>query len=120
MNLAITGATSGIGIETVKALAPDFKDIFLLVRNSDKAEELIGQWIEEGYSSNFHVISCDLSDLSTVAIAAEKIKALCPNLDVLINNAGGIFRDRQTTADGLEWAFSVNHLGHFLLTQRLM
>src|SRR5690606_1219345 len=104
--------------ETVKALAPDFKDIFLLVRNTDRADELIAQWNGDGYSSNFHVIHCDLSDLASVVAATEKIKALCTRLDVLINNAGGVFKDRKTSKDGLEWAFSVNHLGHFLLTQR--
>jgi len=120
MNLAITGATSGIGVETVKALAPNFKEIFLLVRNTEKADELIAQWTDEAYSSNFHVIPCDLSDLSTVAAAAEKIQTLCPQLDVLINNAGGINKDRIVTKDGLELSFSINHLGHFLLTERLM
>ena len=120
MNLAITGATSGIGVETVKALAPNFKEIFLLVRNTKKADELIAQWTDEAYSSNFHVIPCDLSDLSTVAAAAEKIQTLCPQLDVLINNAGGINKDRIVTKDGLELSFSINHLGHFLLTERLM
>lgn len=120
MNLAITGATSGIGVETVKALTPSFKNIFLLVRNVDRAEELIAQWAEESHAPRFHVIPCDLSDLKTVVAATEQIKARCLRLDVLINNAGGIFKDRQTTNDGLEWAFSVNHLGHFLLTQQLL
>ena len=120
MNLAITGATSGIGIETVKALAPNFAEVFLLVRNTERAEQLVAQWTEEGHSANFHVIPCDLADLKTVAAAAEKIKAKCSQLDVLINNAGGINKERKITKDGLELSFSVNHLGHFLLTQRLM
>lgn len=120
MNLVITGATSGIGVETVKALAPSCKTIFLLVRNIDRAEELVAQWAEEGHTCSFHVILCDLSELKTVVAATEQVKALCPRLDVLINNAGGIFKDRQTTKDNLEWAFSINHLGHFLLTKRLM
>jgi NAD(P)-dependent dehydrogenase (short-subunit alcohol dehydrogenase family) len=120
MNLAITGATSGIGIETVKALAPNCKQIYLLVRNIERADELINQWTGRGYSSKFHVIPCDLSDLGTVMAATEKMKALCPQLDVLINNAGGIFKERQLTKDGIESSFSINHLGHFLLTRRLM
>lgn len=120
MNLAITGATSGIGTETVKALAPRFKQIFLLVRNTEKAQNLVNQWKGDGYSSSFHIIPCDLANLATVAHAAEKITQRCQHLDVLINNAGGIFRDRQFTENGLERSFSINHLGHFLLTKQLL
>lgn len=120
MNLAITGATSGIGIETVRALAPRFKKVFLLVRNGQKAKELIAQWNNEGCSATFHVISCDLADLQTVAVAADKVKSLCAQLDVLINNAGGINRAKNITRDGLELSFSTNHLGHFFLTLQLM
>lgn len=120
MNLAITGATSGIGTETVKALASGFKQVFLLVRNTSKAKGLITQWKEDGCSSIFHVIPCDLSDLETVAAAAEKIKTQCQHLDVLINNAGGVFEEKKLTKDGVESSFSINHLGHFLLTKRLL
>lgn len=120
MTLAITGATSGIGTETVKALAPQFGKIFLLVRNTEKAQQMVNQWIAEGSTANFHVIYCDLADLKTVAAAAEQIKAKTDRINVLINNAGGVNKDRKVTKDGLESSFSTNHLGHFLLTKKLM
>lgn len=120
MNLAITGATSGIGMETVKALAPQFQEIFLLVRNKEKAERLIAEWSENGCTSNFHIVYCDLMDLGTVAAAAEQIKTHTDHLDVLINNAGGVHGEREVTKDGLEASFSSNYLGHFLLTKKLI
>lgn len=120
MNLAITGGTSGIGMETVKSLAPKFKIIFLLVRNEQKADKLIAQWRTEGHLSDYRVIYCDLTDLESVVSAADQIKAQTDHLDVLINNAGSVNQEREVTKDGLEFAFSINHLGHFLLTNQLM
>lgn len=120
MNLAITGATSGIGKETVKALAPKFREIFLLARNKKKAKKLIEDIGAVAPSSRCHLIYCDLMDLKTVAAAAEQIKIQVDHLDVLINNAGGVSKNRKLTQDGLEASFSLNHLGHFLLTRLLL
>lgn len=120
MNLAITGATSGIGAETVKALAPKFSKIFLLVRNREKAASLTASLNTTYPNVKFYTVHCDLADLQTVTKAAAFIKGECKNLHVLINNAGGIFQDRILTKDNLEMTFSTNHLGHFLLTQKLI
>ena len=120
MNLAITGATSGIGKETVKGLTKEFKEIFLLVRNREKAEALIHEIVAEAPSVKCHHIYCDLMDLDSVAAAAAQIKSKAGQLDVLINNAGGVNKDRKVTKNGLEASFSINHLGHFLLTRKLL
>ncbi len=120
MKLAITGATSGIGAETVKALAPHFKEIFLLVRNEEKARKMIPGLMPQDKSTVFHTVHCDLTDLKSVAAAAEHIKGKTGQLDVLINNAGGVYKDRKLTKDGFESGFSINHLGHFLLTMKLL
>jgi len=114
MKIAITGATSGIGAEKVKALAPLCEHLFLLVRSEKKANQLIQSL--PSLTNKFTVIYCDLSDLKSVAKAAATLSQKTQNLDVLINNAGGVFPEKTITADGHELTFSVNHLGHFLLT----
>jgi NAD(P)-dependent dehydrogenase (short-subunit alcohol dehydrogenase family) len=120
MKLAITGSTSGIGVATINGLAKKFDVIFLLVRNKEKAKELIPTFTHRDKKTAFHIVYCDLSDLKSVASAAEFIKEQTDQLDVLINNAGGINKDRKVTKDGFEASFSINHLGPFLLTKKLL
>ncbi|SHN29646.1 NAD(P)-dependent dehydrogenase, short-chain alcohol dehydrogenase family [Cyclobacterium lianum] len=120
MKLAITGATSGIGAEKVKALATNFDQVFLLVRNLGKARTLVQSLNIPEKDNKFIPIHCDLADLSSVKKAADEIRSHTDSLDVLINNAGGIFPKRIQTKDQLELTFSANHLGHFLLTKELM
>ncbi|GAB3014025.1 SDR family oxidoreductase [Cyclobacterium sediminis] len=114
MKIAITGATSGIGKEKVKALAPLCEQMFLLVRDEGKAKDLIQSL--PSHQEKISVIYCDLSDLSSVANAASTLSHKTDQLNVLINNAGGIFPEKSITTDGHELTFCVNHLGHFLLT----
>ena len=120
MNLAITGPTSGIGVETVKALASTFNTIFLLVRNEEKAVSLITDVLSTHKKEKFVIIPCDLGNLTSVAKAADLIKDKVDALHVLINNAGGIFPDGKLTGDKFEQTFQINHLGHFLLTLKLL
>ncbi|WP_235941540.1 SDR family NAD(P)-dependent oxidoreductase [Cyclobacterium roseum] len=120
MQLAITGATSGIGAEKAKVLAPKCSRIFLLVRNREKAKELVQSIDPSGNNDKFTIIHCDLADLQSVAAAARALREATDNLDLLINNAGGIFPEKELTKDGHELTFSANHLGHFLLTQQVM
>ena len=115
MKIAITGATSGIGVEKVKALAPLCERMFLLVRDEDKARNLIQSL--PSHQEKISVIYCNLSDLNSVAKAASTLRQKTTKLDLLINNAGGIFPEKSITTNGHELTFSVNHLGHFLLTQ---
>jgi NAD(P)-dependent dehydrogenase (short-subunit alcohol dehydrogenase family) len=118
MKIAVTGATSGIGKEKVKALAPKFEQIFLLVRDEAKARELIQSITSP--PDKFTIIYCDLSDLKSVSKAAATISQQTKDLEILINNSGGIFPQRKLTTDGHELTFAVNHLGHFLLTYLLL
>lgn len=120
MILAITGPTSGIGIETVKALAPKFDQIFLLVRNVDKAKGLLPEFTTPDQFNKFQIVYCDLADLASVSDAADTVLGKTNKLDLLINNAGGIVKNRKMTKEGVEYSFSLNHLGHFLLTQKLV
>ena len=114
---AITGTTSGIGLETAKALTEAGYEVLMLNRNTEKAENA-RQALP--VPENATLIPCDLADLSKVQEAADTIKSRYDRLDGLINNAGGIFPERTESADGIELTFAVNHLGHFLLTQELI
>ncbi|EON75969.1 hypothetical protein ADIS_3557 [Lunatimonas lonarensis] len=120
MNVVITGGTSGIGAETVKGLAPTFERLFLLARNTEKAASLLAELTQTYPREKFEIIHCDLEDLSSVIAAAERVRLQTKTVNVLINNAGGIFPEASITPDGFETTFQVNHLGHFLLTQHLL
>ena len=116
----ITGATSGIGKETALGLAKKDYALYLLVRNVPKGEALKKDIIAQTGNKNIHVIKCDLADLQSVREAADELNGKLVSINVLINNAGGIFAEKQLTKDGFEMTFVTNHLGHFLLTLSLM
>ncbi|MGF7077886.1 SDR family oxidoreductase [Mucilaginibacter sp. UYCu711] len=116
----ITGATSGIGEATAIALAKKGHGLYLLVRDVAKGEVLKKQLVAETGNKEIHIIYCDLTDLATVVKAADELTAKLFNINVLINNAGGMFNNFTLTKDGFELTFASNHLGHFLLTKRLM
>jgi NAD(P)-dependent dehydrogenase (short-subunit alcohol dehydrogenase family) len=119
MKIAITGATSGIGAETLKGLIHQDNKIFLLARNRQKAEDLIAS-LPLLYTDQVEFIEMDLTDFSSIVLAADTLNKKTDTLDLLINNAGGIFPERKTTKDGFELTFASNHLGQFLLTQKLI
>ena len=116
----ITGATSGIGKETALGLAKKDHAVYLLVRNVMKGERLKDEIIALTANNDIHVVKCDLTNLSSVREAAAELAAKTAAINVLINNAGGIFPKRELTKDGFEMTFATNHLGHFLLTMSLM
>jgi len=117
MILVITGSTSGIGLETIKSLYPIFKKIILPVRNLEKAKKMIA-----GYKNpeKFDCIEMDLSSVKSVDKAGKQISEKYKRIDLLINNAGGMFSDTLKTEEGLDWSFAVNHLGHFHLTTLIL
>ncbi|MFD0794427.1 SDR family oxidoreductase [Mucilaginibacter litoreus] len=116
----ITGATSGIGKETALALAKKEHAVYMLVRNIQKGEELRQYIISTTKNKHIYVIECDLADLESVRNAAGVLKSSLLGINILINNAGGIFAQRQESKNGNEMTFAVNHLGHFVLVQCLL
>lgn len=117
MNLVLTGSTSGIGWETLKALLPDFDNVFLPVRNIEKAEKKFASLTGR---EKIRLIPMDLSEMKKVKSGAKEILQLTDQIDLLINNAGGMYPAGKLTSEGLDMTFSSNHLGHFLLTKELM
>lgn len=117
MNLVLTGSTSGIGWEKVKGLYPTVTKLILPVRNLEKAKSLLSKLPDQ---QKIHLVEMDLSDMKSVERAAKQIASEFTKIDVLINNAGGMFPAGLRTKDGLDQSFAVNHLGPFILTKTLL
>lgn len=117
--VVITGGNSGIGKETALALAGLGATVILACRDRPRAEAAAADIKSSTGSNNVMVTSLDLADLASVRSCADDILARWDRLDVLINNAGGIWSHRSTTAQGFEQTFGVNHVGHFYLTALL-
>ncbi|GAA3980591.1 SDR family oxidoreductase [Mucilaginibacter dorajii] len=116
----ITGATSGIGEETALALAKEGHALYLLVRNIIKGDELKKRLITETGNTQIYIVKCDLADLQSVKDAIAELSGKLFAINILINNAGGVFQQRELSKDRFEMTFTTNHLGHFLLTNSLM
>lgn len=115
----ITGASAGIGVETARELARRGARVVMICRNREKSEQVRSE-ISSGAQYPAELIVADLSTRAGIRSAAERVLATCPRIEVLINNAGAIFTERELTSDGLERTFALNHLAYFLLTQLLL
>lgn len=116
----VTGANTGIGLETARALAQQGARVFMTSRNAQKGHAAIEDVRRTVPAADVELLDLDLSSLDSVRAAAEAFLAQSERLDVLVNNAGLILDERRTTAEGFEATFGINHLGHFLLTQLLL
>ncbi|CAM4315637.1 oxidoreductase [Deinococcus marmoris] len=116
----ITGASSGIGVETARALLSAGASVILAVRDIGKGEKIAAELRESTGNQNAQVIELDLASLAQVREGAARILAAAPAIHMLINNAGIMATPQGQTPDGFETQFGTNHLGHFLLTQLLM
>lgn len=112
----VTGASSGLGVETARALAEHGAQVTLAVRDVTK-----GEGVAALIHGETRVARLDLADLASVrAFAREWSSANPEGLDLLINNAGVMAIPRRTSADGFEMQLATNHLGHFALTGLLL
>jgi NAD(P)-dependent dehydrogenase (short-subunit alcohol dehydrogenase family) len=116
----VTGATSGIGLVTAHELAARGARVVLVGRNREKCDAAVRQIQTATGNKQVEALLADLSSQQQVRDLARQFRELSPRLDVLVNNAGGIWRPRQSTTDGLEMTFAVNHLAYFLLTLSLL
>lgn len=110
----VTGATSGLGLETARVLASVGARVVLCGRDEAKGARAVGH---VGHGATFQAL--DLADLADVRAGADGLLTTLDRLDVLVNNAGVMACPLGRTADGFERQFGTNHLGHFLLTARL-
>ncbi|PJF45172.1 MAG: short-chain dehydrogenase [Phototrophicales bacterium] len=118
--IIITGANSGVGYESARALARKNATVIMACRNPQKAKAAHDQIIAEIPNARLDVMTLDLSDLNSVRDFAEAFHQKYDRLDVLMNNAGVMAIPRAETAQGFEMQFGVNHLAHFALTGRLL
>jgi NAD(P)-dependent dehydrogenase (short-subunit alcohol dehydrogenase family) len=115
----VTGATSGIGLETARQLGERGATVLLHGRTAEEAGAAVDRLIATAGldEARLHPVVADFARLEEVEAMAERIVREHPHLDVLVNNAGIAAPERHTiTADGNEIAFQVNFLAHYLLT----
>ena len=115
----VTGATSGIGLVTAKALAEKGATLVVVGRDPDRTQATVTQIQSDTGNQAVTGLSADLSSRERVARLASEFRDQSARLDVLVNNAGAIFKKRALSVDGTEMTFGLNHLGYFLLTHRL-
>lgn len=115
----VTGANSGMGMATAATLADMGAVVVMLCRNEKRGIEAL-DILSEKPDRKLELMLCDLGDFSSINTFAHTFRSKYKHLDILINNAGFISLDRQLTKDGLERQFGVNHIGHFLLTMKII
>jgi NAD(P)-dependent dehydrogenase (short-subunit alcohol dehydrogenase family) len=116
----VTGATSGIGAATAEGLASRGATVVVVGRSSSRCVATAEAIRRATGSSAVESLVADLSSRADVHELSRQFRARHRRLDVLVNNAGGIFMRRRETVDGLEMTFALNHLAYFLLTDLLL
>jgi NAD(P)-dependent dehydrogenase (short-subunit alcohol dehydrogenase family) len=118
--VVVTGANGGLGLEVARALAGKGATVVMAARKQDKLAEAQQAVAAEAPGATLDPRELDLASLDSVRASADGIAADHERIDVLVNNAGVMGVPEQATADGFEMQLGVNHLGHFVLTRRLL
>lgn len=116
----VTGASSGLGLETAIALGGAGAHVVMACRNPAKAADALSEVKRRALGANVELMTLDLADLGSVRRFAADFAARFDKLDLLINNAGVMAVPQQKTADGFEMQIGTNHFGHFALTGLLL
>lgn len=116
----VTGANTGLGFETTKALVERNATVIMACRSIEKADKAIGYIRKQTTNGTLIACNLDLGSFESIVDFVKNIKSNYPNFNCLINNAGlAIPNGQLKTTDGIELYFGTNHLGHFLLTRLL-
>ena len=116
----VTGANGGLGLESAKALAGAGAHVVMAVRNQEKAQGAYDAILAVHPEASLEIVELDLGSLDSVRKAGDSICDTHPVIDILINNAGLMAMPERRTADGFEMQFGVNHVGHWVFTNRLL
>lgn len=115
----VTGANSGIGLETARGLAQRGARVLMVARDPERGEAARTEVAESTGNNAVELLLCDLGSQRQVRELAAEVLERCEHLDVLVNNAGLTLGELILTEDGIESTFAVNHLAPFLLTALL-
>ena len=115
----VTGANSGMGMATVRALSDMGAKVIMLCRSEKRGVEALEKLTSEK-KRDLELILCDLGNYASIRAFANLVRKSHDHIDILVNNAGFISLDRQVTEEGIERQFGINHIGHFLLTMSLL
>ena len=115
----VTGATSGIGESTARALVEMGARVVVVGRSPERGEATLARLAAAGGTGRAELRLADLASLAEVRRLAGEILETCPELHLLVNNAGVVNLERRLTVDGFEETFAVNHLAYFALTNLL-
>ncbi len=118
--IVLTGGSAGLGVETARVLAGRGARIISVVRDEAKGEAAAAEIRKSVPNANIEIAVLDLFDLDSVKRGADEIAKRCARIDLLINNAGVMACPLGRTAEGLDTQLGTNHLGHFVLTARLI
>lgn len=116
----ITGADGGLGTEITRAVAKAGYHVIMACYNAEKAEAVRLRLVKETGNPNLEVMTIDLSSMRTVVAFAERIRERKITVSLLMNNAGTMETGLHTTVDGFERTVSVNYMGAYLLTRKLI
>lgn len=116
----VTGASSGLGLQTASALAAAGAQVVMACRNPDKAAAALAQVHQHAPDAQVELMTLDLADLASVRRFAETFAQRFPRLDLLCNNAGVMALPFARTQDGFEMQIGTNHFGHYALTGLLL
>ena len=116
----VTGAASGIGEATARALAQMGATVIVVGRDPERGAAALERIRSATGSMAVELMLADLSSQAQIRQLAQEFKRKYSRLDVLVNNAGALFTTRQQSADGIEMNFALNHLNYFLLTNLLL
>jgi NAD(P)-dependent dehydrogenase (short-subunit alcohol dehydrogenase family) len=117
--VVITGATSGIGEVAAIELARMGARIVAVARSKARGEATLARLDEQAPGIGHRIHYADLAELADTKRVAAEIAATEPRIDVLINNAGALFSQREVTSDGFERTFALDHLSYFVVTAGL-
>jgi NAD(P)-dependent dehydrogenase (short-subunit alcohol dehydrogenase family) len=116
----ITGANSGIGFVTAVELAKMGARVLMVCRDGERGARARAAVAKAASGAAPELLLADISSQKSIRALADDVSQRFASIDVLINNAGGIFANRELTTDGIERTFATNHLGPFLLTNLLL
>jgi NAD(P)-dependent dehydrogenase (short-subunit alcohol dehydrogenase family) len=114
----VTGVSAGLGVETSRALLARGAEVIGTARDLAKARNATKD-LTEKFGDKFKLVEVDLASLASVRKGADAIRARTDRLDIVIANAGVMATPQGKTSDGFELQFGTNHLGHFVLINRL-